>query len=961
MVNAATNEPGEEELVRMLARDVNCMQDPDRMTRRRALNNLSSALVPGGVGGGQSTVLSPSPAAVCRFVQRNLQGPLLEVIEKDAVEKCRELALKILLAVVELMQQQQQQQQPPLGEEDTGLSTITVAFLPVAKRRIGVAPFLEPTEELRLAILHVLNVLLSTQAGWIPVLESKAARFPDFSSILVHELADSFPDAKRGACLGLGLAARYAPKALRLQQNVLLPPLLGNLGHQQSKVRQASLLALGNLLGVGNDSMARVVTDSVLPALKKLVFDRTPVLRRELVGVVGGWLQQGEDEGENAIPEDINSCIPYNFEGCEADLMFALLLGLSDEVPEVAEATREKVQAAGRAWVTRKEHQRRINSPSVEAEGSDSEGSSGAQRMVRFLLPSLLPKVLDDVGHWTLRMRHRSVLLLADVLRLAGPALVPFLSPTVSTLINAALDEEPEVRCAVAEAARALGEGVEISLPLDELLPLVRGARGAQMAERAAALYLLRSVLEGAVSAAAGAETSADAEKPAKAAATLGAGGEGPGKEILSSAEMEVLTRSLVDSSLLNVEEANEASLIALPLAEVLLSIVEAAPEGIKKMNFERRLVRVALQLLAVPLPESEERGFSVRGLVRRALKILAGREEESVGEGVVVLWERHFDGLLEEVVVGKEGWRKGSAGRMAFDTLVRECIRGTARQWDKIMAVITPQIVKGNDQGGQQQQQQQQQQQEEAELRLAHMLLLESLIDGSLPIAAKEVMEKAGERRMRQLLRDLLLPTIAWQAGRTAATVRKVGLVCLYRLLREGERGRLPRVALLEVAPLLLPVLQTNLDDYDATIRHLVALSISALFRAYRLSAVQGQASLLPPQAQILQVLPDLMRRLDDASNEVRQASCLALEGLFDIPGAASFFSEEPVLTAVVDQLLVHLDDAECAEPVWNVLDCMTALGIGVRRMVVERGSKGVHGEKVREKLGKPVVKKAS
>eukprot|EP00624_Nannochloropsis_granulata_P002686 evm.model.NODE_23502_length_7635_cov_33.958744.4 len=190
--------------------------------------------------------------------------------------------------------------------------------------------------------------------------------------------------------------------------------------------------------------MARVVTDSVLPALKKLVFDRTPVLRRELVGVVGGWLQQGEELGENAITEDDMSCPPYYFESCEADLIFILLLGLSDEVPEVVEATREKVQAAGRAWVKRKERKRLVYGPPVEAEDSDNEGGSGAQVMVRFLLPSLLPKVLDDVGHWTLRMRHRSVLLLADVLRLAGPALLPFLPPTVATLINAALDEEPE-------------------------------------------------------------------------------------------------------------------------------------------------------------------------------------------------------------------------------------------------------------------------------------------------------------------------------------------------------------------------------------------------------------------------------------------------------------------------------------------------------------------------------------
>ena len=933
----------------MLARDVNYLQDPDRMARRRALTNLSSALVPGGVGSSQSTTSpSPSPAAVCGFVQRHLHGPLLEVIEKDAVEKCREQALKILHAVVGLMQQQQQQQPPPAEGEDAGLSTLTAAFLPVAKRRIGVAPSLEPTEELRLAILQVLTALLSTQAGWTPVLKSKAALFPDLSSVLARELTDSSPAAKREACLVLGFAARYAPHALRLQQNVLLPPLLGNMGHQQSKVRQASLLALGSLLEVGNDAMARVVTDSILPSLKKVVFDRTPVLRKELVGVVGGWLQQGEDEGEEEVEEDVTSCPPYYFEGCEADLVFILLLGLSDEVAEVVEWTKEKVQAVGRGWAKQKERKRLVyGPPPVGAEEDENKGSSGAQIMVRALLPSLLPKVLDDIGHWTLRMRHRSVLLLADVLRLAGPALLPSLPPTIATLINAALDESPEVSSAVAEAARALGEGIEISVLLDEILPLVRGARGAQMPERAAALFLLRNVLEGAGVA---------------AGAAVGGGGGGGGgggeggrgkKDILSTIEMKALTRSLIDPSLLGVEEASEASLIALPLAEVLLAVVKAAPRATKSLNFQYRLVRVALQLLAFPRSErgAEEGEGSVRGLVRQALKVVAKEEEGNEGEEVAMLWERHFQGLLEEVVEGKEGWRKGSAGRMVFDTLVRESIQGASRHWDQILAVITPQIVKEEDGG----QQQQQQQPEEAELCLAHLLLLETLIDRSLPIAAGEEKDKAGERRTRQLLRDLLLPTIVWRAGRAAATVRKVGLVCLYRLLREGEAGRLPRVVLLEMAPLLLPVLMTNLDDYDATSRHIVALSMSSLFGAYRSAADRGgSATLLPLQTQVPLLVPELMKRLDDASNEVRLASCQALEGLFDLPGVASLLPEDgPALVGAVEQLLVHLDDAECVEAVWKVLERVLALGGGVRGMVMERGSRGIHGERVRERFG--------
>lgn len=53
--------------------------------------------------------------------------------------------------------------------------------------------------------------------------------------------------------------------------------------------------AVGQLLSCGNDAMGRVLSESVLPALRKLVFDRTPAIRKELSVVVASWLT-GDDE-----------------------------------------------------------------------------------------------------------------------------------------------------------------------------------------------------------------------------------------------------------------------------------------------------------------------------------------------------------------------------------------------------------------------------------------------------------------------------------------------------------------------------------------------------------------------------------------------------------------------------------------------------------------------------------------
>ena len=43
--------------------------------------------------------------------------------------------------------------------------------------------------------------------------------------------------------------------------------------------------------------MERVMQEVVLPALKKLVFDRTAVLRKELGVVVAQWLKQDRSQG----------------------------------------------------------------------------------------------------------------------------------------------------------------------------------------------------------------------------------------------------------------------------------------------------------------------------------------------------------------------------------------------------------------------------------------------------------------------------------------------------------------------------------------------------------------------------------------------------------------------------------------------------------------------------------------
>jgi hypothetical protein len=196
-----------------------------------------------------------------------------------------------------------------------------------------------------------------------------------------------------------------------------------------------------------------------------------------------------------------------NTQACEPCLLLLLLLLLSDDAADVAADAYAHAQAAGAVWVARREAQqgeqrggrRRLDLLQPGGGGEEEEeeqreekvglgqegGKAGGEAlrcMVRALFPTeLLRRSLDDVGHWTLRMRHRAILLLADLVCLAGTgqvtaSLPPILATLLSTLVTDG--EEVKVAQAVERAMRALGTaGVAPGAVLDEVLPQVR-ARG---------------------------------------------------------------------------------------------------------------------------------------------------------------------------------------------------------------------------------------------------------------------------------------------------------------------------------------------------------------------------------------------------------------------------------------------------------------------------------------------------
>ena len=92
-----------------MQRDINCLTDPDRNTRKRGLESIKKVLL----GGKQ---LAEDVASSCLEL---LHRPLMKLMD-DPVEKNRELALQLLHGLLLLAPRQPRYQQPRQEESTAG-------------------------------------------------------------------------------------------------------------------------------------------------------------------------------------------------------------------------------------------------------------------------------------------------------------------------------------------------------------------------------------------------------------------------------------------------------------------------------------------------------------------------------------------------------------------------------------------------------------------------------------------------------------------------------------------------------------------------------------------------------------------------------------------------------------------------------------------------------------------------
>ena len=254
--------------------------------------------------------------------------------------------------------------------------------------------------------------------------------------------------------------------------------------------------------------------------------------------------------------------------------------------------------------------------------------------------------------------------------------------------------------------------------------------------------------------------------------------------------------------------------------------------------------------------------------------------------------------------------WTSDSAHRAAFEAIVRECPRAAWKQHATVIAeVIIPlvqppaNLVKGtpeeiaatyaaqrgdlsfegtNEDGS-------------VNTRLGMLALLETLLrTGSSDWECSTHIQACCDI----LIEKAFIPNLVWRAGRVEGVARKVTLTATYGLLKAGAIG--PQ-ALYKHAPHIVPLLASEIEDQDASARHLGCLCLTIIFE--RLKGGFGDQA-------VQDLYPRLLKRLDDSDDIIRMAVCDTFKSFMLC--APKEIYRGTMITYTLDQLFIHLDDPD-------------------------------------------------
>ncbi|MEE6498266.1 hypothetical protein FKM82_003023 [Ascaphus truei] len=331
------------------------------------------------------------------------------------------------------------------------------------------------------------------------------------------------------------------------------------------------------------------------------------------------------------------------------------------------------------------------------------------------------------------------------------------------------------------------------------------------------------------------------------------------------------LNRIAIVISQTEICQGSEKLLYTEQLLSCIQSLIDVCQRDCKEISLH--CIKVLIAILASPASES------LYGKVQGALLSLAEVQDLS---GLQDLYRLHIQQLLEWVSETHEHWTSYSIERVQFEVLVSESGPVIGEVLHLVMPILKTCL----------------QPTREPQMRLKLFTMLSKLL-----LKANETVNSQGlfHAYSETLIKDTLVPNMQWHAGRTAGAIRTVAVSCMWALLQSEI---LSQEEVLQVEDVLMPQVITALEEDSKMTRLMSCRIIKTL-----LSICQSQ---LDPD-KLNKIYPELLKRLDDASDEVRVAAAKTLNLWFkcisDEYERGTFKSH---LEFLYQGLLVHLDDPD-------------------------------------------------
>ncbi|XP_070704326.1 dynein axonemal assembly factor 5-like [Pempheris klunzingeri] len=783
---AAGDEHAASEVLRGLARHLNCLNEDNKATRKRALELIKKETVDKGLS-----------SCVLQEVFSALLKPLLRCLS-DPMERCRETAIAVMTEFIRCV---------PKPEESLPY------LMPCLAQRLGEKDIVEPAEELRLSAVEMLTLTVEVCGRHL------APYLTEVINILQRTIVDPFPDVKRESCKCTVNFAQRVPEHFHMQAESLVKPLMQTIAHQHSRVRMSVIEATGAVI---QQSSGKSV-DDVLSHLAQRLFDDSPQVRKMVTVVVGDWLLHLRDRYSY-----FHKLIPL------------LLSSISDEIPEIRLLAADLWMQVGAQWEKENEEDIKdkmdflLTPPPFYPPGVERPGL-GCRELVVRNLGRLVPAITNDVTDWLVPTRVRTSQLLSVLLLHAEDHSTQHLQPLLATLYRACTDTERDVVSNCLAAAKLLGTFVPPAVFLKLLLD--HATTPSSSSHPWAPLMVLAAVLGG-------------CSKP------------------LLQPHLEQIANTLALPDV--CQEYQQVMYL-----EQLLACVD-----VLLRQCESDCGSVSLQLLQVVV--TVQSLSTEPHLTEKALESVQFLCKVQDLDSVTELYRQHMGQLLVWLSASVNSWSSYSPQRLQLHIIVTQSGPVIGEFVSQLMPLLHSCLQPDRD----------------PEMKMSIFTLLAKLL-----LNAANTVDSQGRfhQESEKFLCDVLLPNMVWRAGRTAAAVRTSVLSCLLALLHGGA---VTPGQLLCLEEKLTPLVLSALDEDSQMGRLMACRSLYTMLRLIGTS--------LHPEA-LNKIYPELLKRLDDSSEEVRRVALQAL-GLW-LSGLTKDYNPElfsPHLQFLFQQLLLHLDDPD-------------------------------------------------